>query len=258
MAKEKRKVALHELLAVEKSLGETATRVQKETTKTLDGKRGIFEGLVKSHSIFDDEMQDLVQATEYKEVVSTVDEQLDFLNNELSRYWDVILQKEEANQRAFADIIVDNKTIAKHVPAIVLLGLEKKLTSLIALYNAIPTLDAAKAWVPATGYAKDNVFVTKFHTENQHSVTTKEWVEVSPATKEHKAQLAEKMITTVIGKYKIDNYSGAVTSEQKAENFQRLTKLIRAVKAARQRANSIDVNTEITIGKDLLDYIVGK
>jgi len=227
--------ALHEILAVETGLSETANRVQKETTKTLSTKETMFMGMVKAHRLFNEELQHLTQATEIKEVQSTATQQLDYACNEISKYWDVTLQKEDANQRAMADIIIDNKVIAKDVPSIVLLSMEKKLTSLIAMYNAIPTLDASKSWVEAKEYSIPNVFVTKNQRENQQSVTTKEWVEVSPATKEFKAQLVQKEVTQVVGKFIIDEFSGALTSLDKAEKLQRLTALIRAVKI-----NSID------------------
>ena len=254
MAKE---TALHEILAVETGLAETANRVQKETTKTLDTKRTIFEGLMKSHQIFSDDDQHLVQANDIKEVQSTVSEQLDYASNEIGRYWDSIYKKEEANQRATADIIVDGETIAENIPSIVLLSMEKKLSSLLGMYNAIPTLDAAKAWEPDTTYPKENVFVTKHPKETLQTVTTRKFEEISAATKEHKAQIVEVPNTDTIGKYTQYDYSGSLTSVDKAEKIQRLTALQRAVKQARQRANSVAVNNDLQFGKALLNYING-
>jgi len=248
---------LHELLAVETSLAQTANRVQKEATKVLGTKETIFAGMTKAHQLFDEKNQNFVQATEIKEVQSTVHEQLDFVGNELARYWDVGLQKEEANQRAKADIVIGDETIASDVPSIILLGMEKKLESLLSLYNALPTLDASKAWVADTTYAKPNVFVTKNATERQHSITGWEWKEVSAATKEHKAQIEKVEVTEVVGKYIVNDYSGAITSLDKAEKIQRLTALIRATKKARQRANGVQVETDLRFGKALVDYING-
>lgn len=209
---------LHELLAVEAGLAETATRISKEVTKVLDSKSSLFTGMYKAHSLFNEADQHMVQAPEVKEVESTVADQLNYLGTELARYWDVTYLKEEANQRAKADIIVDNKVIAPNVPAIVLLSMEKKLTALLATYNAIPTLDAA--------------------------------------TVQHKAQVAEVDETTVIGKYAITEFSGATTSLDKAEKLQRLTALIRAVKSARQRANSTEVSSlSGSFGLSLINYI---
>jgi len=220
MAKE---TVLHELLAVEQGLAETGNRVQKETTKTLASKRSLFEGLSKAHEIFNDEEQHLVQATEIKEVQDTVDNQLQYLGTELARYWDVGLQKEEANQRAKADIVVDGITLAIGVPSIVLLGMEKKLASLLETYNAIPTLDASKAWEEDPNYNKRGVFRTKHERETQQTRVVKDWKEVSPATKEHKAQIVQDEKTEVIGKYIISEFSGAISSLDKAERIQRLT-----------------------------------
>jgi len=252
-----KQTALHELLAVETGLSETANRVQKETTKTLATKETIFAGMVKAHVLFDESLQHLTQATESKEVQSTATEQLDYAATEIARYWDVTLQKEDANQKAKADIVVGDTVIAKDIPAIVLLSMEKKLTSLLALYNALPTLDASKSWIKAEGYPVANVFVTKNQRENQQSITEKTWVEVSPATKEFKAQLVQQEKTTVVGKFVIDEFSGALTSLDKAEKIQRLTATIRAVKTARQRANTQVVDTTKKFADSIFGYING-
>ena len=248
---------LHEILAVENGLAETANRIQKDTTKTLLTKESIFKGLTKSHIIFKEEDQHLVQATETKEVESTAIEQLLYAENEIARYWDATFQKEEANQRAKADIVIDNKILIKDVPSIVLLSFEKKLTSLLGLYNALPTLDASKAWEEDTTYAKHGVYRTKHDRETQQTVTIRDFKEISPATKEHKAQIAEISTTNVVGKYIIAEFSGATTSLDKAEKIQRLTALIRAVKTARQRANNTEVNTKLKIGDVLMNFING-
>lgn len=253
----KKVTVLHELLAVETGLSETANRVSKETSKTLGTKQSLFAGMTKEHQIFDEESQHLVQAPEIKEVESTVDEQIDYVSAELARYWDVTLQKEEANQRANGDIIIEGTVIASNVPSIVLLGMEKKLTALLGLYNNIPTLDAAKTWVAVEGYPKEGVFVTKTPMERQHVVTVKNWIEVSPATKEFKAQLVQKEDISIVGKYIVNEFSGAVSSLNKATRIQKLTAMIRAVKTARQRANNTEVNTELSFGAAVLGYING-
>ena len=253
----KKETALHELLAVETGLSETANRIQKETTKKLATKETIFSGMVKAHQLFDESLQHLTQATEVKEVQTTATEQLDYACKEIGRYWDVTLQKEDANQRAKADIIIEGTVIAKDIPAIVLLSMEKKLTSLLAMYNALPTLDASKSWIEAKDYAIPGVFVTKNQRENQQSIVTKDWKEVAPATHEFQAQMKQVETTTVVGKFTIDEYSGTLTSIDKAEKIQRLTALIRSVRTARQRANTTAVDTTKRFANDLLDYING-
>jgi len=248
---------LHEILAVETGLAETANRITKEVTKTLGNKQDLFTGLVKKHEIFDDSRQDLVQATEHKEISSTVDEQLDFLGGELVKYWDAVLQKESANQNAKADIVIDGNVIASDVPAIVLLGMEKKLASLLTTYNAIPTLDAARAWELDPAAPKPGIYRTKYDTERQQTVTTKEYIQIAPATERHQAQMVEQGKIEIIGKYVQTDFSSAISSHEKAAKLTRLTTLIRAVKKARQRANDVEINPELKFGSALLDYVNG-
>lgn len=249
------KTVLHEILAVEQSRGQTANKLLKEATKTLGDKRSIFEGMQKEHQIIDDAKQNLKQATEHKEVESTVDEQLDFLGSALFTYWDVIIQKDEANQRAKADIIIDGNILAEGVPSTTLLGMEKKLENLYALYNAIPTTDSAKAWESADNYAKKGVWRTKHPEERQHKVVNKEWQIIAPATKEHPAQTKEISKEEILGKYIVTTFSGALSPLDKAERLERLTKLTNAVKEARQRANGIEVKNDLKFGEDLINYI---
>lgn len=253
----KKAPALHELLAVETGLGTTANRIQKETTKTLNEKKDIFKGMSKIHTIFAEEDQHKVQVPEHKEIQSTVKEQLDFMGENLANYWNVILQKDETNQRAKADIIVDGKILAANIPSTTLLSMEKKIDALLSVYNAIPTLDAATAWEDAPEQAKKGVYRTKHAEERMQSVTEKEWKEISPATIQHQAQLKEVEKTTVVGKYTITNFSAAITSYDKAEKLKRLTTLLRAVQKARQRANATEVNTELKFAEALFGYING-
>lgn len=248
---------LHELLAVEQGLAETANRITKEVIKTLSTKQSIFTGLTKEHKVFADDAQHLVEATQHKEVQSTVNEQLNFLGSNLANYWDVTFQKEEANQRAKADIIIDGTVIAKDIPSIVLLGLESKLSSILAVYNAVPTLDAATAWELDPSNAKADTFRTKYPEERQQSITTTEFVEASPATQHHPAQVIKQDSIDVVGKFIVTGFSAAITSHDKAKRLEKLTTLIRAVKKARQRANNTEVQSDLTIGSDLLDYING-
>lgn len=246
---------LHELLAVENQLASTANKVMKETTKTLSEKRSIFSGIVKSHKIFDEKNEHLQQATEHKEIQSTVDEQLDYLSAEIGRYWDCMSQKERTNQKAKADIVIDGKTLATNVPVIVLLSMESKLNELLATYNAIPTLDASRSWVKDEGNAKPNVFKTAHPEERQTGTVEKKWEVIVEATPHHPAQTKEIENRSITGKYVQHDYSSAISSHDKAARLQRLSALIRAVKQARQRANGEIVEAVEDFSSVLFDFI---
>ena len=57
-----------------------------------------------------------------------------------------------------------------------------------------------------------------------------------------------------VGKYTKKHWSGAVTSARKSELLGRIDNLLRAVKKARQRANSTEV-VSMSVGNSLFEYI---
>jgi len=246
---------LHELLAVENGLAEAANAATRKVNTVLVKRPAALTGLTREHIIFDEDSQHLKMATEVKEVETTVPFLLGQMSKDLATYWDVSLQKEAANQKAVADIVIDDITLATNVPAIILLSMEKKLQALIPVYQSIPVLDPAVAWEADPAYAIKKVFRTKYTTERQQNVTNKVWKEVSKATAAHPAQVVQDEEITLIGKYVLTNFSGALPSSEKTAMLDRLNKLIRGVKTARQRANSVEVDTSLNFGKALLDYV---
>lgn len=246
---------LHELLAVENELAESANKRVRDSQEVLANRKSAFTGMTKEHVVFDEDSQYLKMATEVKEVEVTVPKVIEAVNNSLASYWDVILQKESANQKANADIIIDDKVIAANIPSIVLLGMEKKLANIVSMYKAIPVLDAAIAWEIDPAYAKPFVYRTKYTTERLQKTTTNVWKEVSKATAQHPAQVVKDEETSTIGKYVITTFAGALPSAEKSAKLNRLNKLIRAVKAARQRANNTTIDTSLSFGNALLGYI---
>lgn len=248
------KTKLFEILAVEQGLAKNTNAVLSSVKKNF-GRIDLFSGVLKKHEIFAEDQQHKVLAPEVKKVVSTVDMQLNFLFEEVAPYWNVYHQKESANQLAKADIVVDGQVIFADVPTVVLLGMEKKLEELLKVYNTIPTLDSAVVWQEDTNEL-EGVWRGSHPEERIQAVIKKDWKEVSPATQHHKAQLAEVETKEEVGKFIVTPFSGAIPSHDKAARIARLTKLVRAVKQARMRANSVEV-PEIDKGfaKSLFDYI---
>ena len=245
---------LHELLAVEQSLATNSVACAKSVARNLAGKT-LFTGLTKSHERFSEEEQHLTAATESKEVQSTVDMQLDFMATEMSKYFDVYASKEATNQTAKADIVIDGVTIGKDIPATVLLGMESKLDKLVELYKALPTLDASTSWEAAPEASLPGIYRTKHATETFQTQTEKKYNVVVQPT-QHQAAVVDKYDeVTNVGKYTRIDFSGAITSFDKAERLARLGALIRAVKKARQRANCAEVVTLENFGASLFDYI---
>lgn len=253
MAKKK----LHELLAVEGDLQTGADQIVQETTNTFTKKPDHFTGFHKTYKPFT-EGEVLHEAERQanegeKAVDETVGGKLDWTAKQVGRWLDVVLQKEATNQSAKADLILDGETIAKDLPATFLLGLETKLKKLRAMYHVIPTLQPGITWIedPSKGKgiykAKDPE--QKFRTKQtiQHKV-------LYEATDKHPAQIEKWTENINIGVFATEKWSGMMSVAEKAAVLDRIDNLMRAVKQARQRANTQEA-VEMKIADQLFDYI---
>ena len=171
----------------------------------------------------------------------------------LAEYFDVVYQKDMTNQKAVADIVVDDVVLATSVPSTFLLGMEKKINTLRELYTAIPTLAPGIKWIRAESEG-DGIFQSANEVEQFKTKKDIDFKEVSPATKEHKAQVVQYETTVNVGKYVTTKTSGMFTPLEKANRISKLDKLLKAIKQARNRANATEV-VQGSIGKSLLDYI---
>jgi len=242
---------LHEILAVEASKEKVANKLVQESIRTL-GKENLFGGQVR-RLVMLDTADDYLNGEERVALTTTVDENLDYLTKPIADYWDVVCQKDSANQTATSTITLNNKHITGQLPATFLLGMETKLNNLRKLYEVIPTLAPGITWDvdeqerPGTFKARNDV--VSFKTEKDM-----EFKEASPATKEHPAQIAKLERTRNVGTFTTTRWSGMLTPLDKAQRLDRLDQLLNAVKQARQRANSVKVENA-KVGKELLDFI---
>ncbi len=130
---------LHELLAVETDLKGTFKRIVEEGIVTFSKKPDHFIGQHKKLEMFDESKQN-ENLEEHKELVTTVKDKLDYIQEHVVRYLDVLIQKEKTNQEATDALVVDGKILIADVPATCLLNLETELKTIRSYYEAIPTL----------------------------------------------------------------------------------------------------------------------
>jgi hypothetical protein len=243
---------LHQLLAVESDLDNIQKNALEESRIVFAKKQQLFFGWIKRLEVFDAN-DTTVYPEERFEMTTTVDDRLNFQNEFVVKYLDALLQKESTNQNAKAAITINGKDITSELPATYLLGLEKKLVMIRAVYHAIPTLPQGVRWKedPEIGeniyraMDKDEKFKTKKCFKHQ--------ILVEP-TDHHPAQIEKWEEQENVGKYITEKWSGMVTSAKKAKLLKRLDKLIIAVKKARQKANDIDASKD-KVGQLLFDYI---
>lgn len=249
---------LHEVLAVEKDLMNTSKRLITESIRTFS-KDNLFKGSKKTTNIFDsNEGNNLAvdYADEHVKLETTVHDNLAYSLNEVARYWDAVLSKDLSNMQAKSDIVINGNTIAKDVPATFLLGLESKLHDLAALFTAIPTLEPGRTWEEDVSLGK-GIYRDVNNREAFKTKKDKEFRSVARATDNHAEQIKELDIVSNIGLIVQTNWSGMISSAEKASMTKRLIQITSAVKQARQRANATELVVG-TIGNDVLDYIINE
>lgn len=244
---------LHEILAVEGDTETVAKKIVAEAQDTFSKKQNLFMGRDKLWVMFDD--KEHVPPAETQKLETTVHEKLDYVGNELRRWFDAVLQKEKTNQEAVADLEVDGKVLAEGLPATFLLGLENKLKGLRSMYEAIPTLQPGVDWEldeqEGKGVYRTEEPVRRFKTAKTfvHKV-------LYEATEHHPAQIERWEEQQNVGESQETFTCGMLTSADKQLILNRLETLLRATKRARMRANNIDV-VKVKIGKAIVDYLHG-
>lgn len=244
---------LHEVLAVEGDLAGQYKKIVTEATATF--KKGEhFIGATKTLTMFDDARKHEEEAGySHRELSTTVKEKLGYVSDTVVRYFDAVMQKEATNQTASANIEIDGAVLAENVPATMLLGLETKLKDIREMYSSIPTLAPGIKWERDETLGPDVWVTAEPETAMKTEKTLKPFV-LYDATKEHPAQVKELSDTVNVGMYKQTMVAGLLSSAEKSVLLGRVDTLIRAIKKARQRANSVDV-VKISIGKKLMDFI---
>jgi hypothetical protein len=246
--------AMHQLLAVEKDVVGKANSIIEETLKTFKEKASEFySGRVKTYKPFDDSDRDLVPP-DSKEFVDTVPSKLKYTFDAVGNEYDFLLQKEETNTRAKADLIVDGVTIGTALPATFLLTLEKRLEKIRGVILAAPTLPNGLKWVLDPQKGPD---VYKL-AENLVSYRTRKIsfpFVLSPATEKHAAQVQKEERTETIGAYNEMAWDTKVTSAYKSQLLGQVDKLLLATRKAVRVANDAEASTA-TIGTKIFSFIL--
>lgn len=244
---EKNKNQLHQLLAVENDRKQQAINIMNETVATFQKKPDHFDGMRKDyHAVEEDGMK---IPPEYKEIVTTVKDKLNYSEEAVIKAIDAHISKEETNSSGGANAVLKIGDTEFNLSATSLLALESHLIKIRNMYKAIPTLDPAKKW------SKDEMGIynaepsVTYRTEKQAKV-----IQLAKATDRHAEQATLVNEDVQVGHYITVNKSGKVKPKQKSDLLANIDKLIDAVKVARAKANQAEVEN-VKIGKKIFDYI---
>jgi hypothetical protein len=243
---------LHELLAVVADTQNAAQAITDETRNVFLKKPEHFKGQTRDIRFFDEARQG-ENVTEEKTMVTTVDGKLTHFFAHVGRHFDVLLQVEEANQRAQADLDVDGLVLMEGVPATFLLGMEKRPKTLRDTLLAAPTLEPQIKWEP-DAVAGADVWRSPVMVSMRQEKVFSHKILVA-ATDKHPAQIEKFSNDEAVARIETVHTSGMLTPAEKSGILNRVDKLIEAVKMARQRANTAPVK-KLHLADAMFDYIM--
>jgi hypothetical protein len=215
-------------------------------------KSALFSGLLRTYKPLSEDGEKFPQ--EKKLVQVRVSELINEVTGDLADWVNITLTKDKGNCLAKADIVIDGTVLVANVPATNLLFLEKKLVDIKTFVDSLPVLDPSEEWVwdSNTSQYKSEVTQTSKTKKIQRGIV------LHPPTVEHPAQTAMITEDVMVGNWEQQSLSGAIQKQEKDIMLVKLEKLQRAVKLAREEANSTDVTKEVAAGPALVNFLFSK
>lgn len=240
---------LNQLIAVEKGVKDEATRQVTDAYHAIK-RADASTGIARRYQPLNDEDTEVLPAEE-RRVQVKAEELLDTVSEKWSRLWDVIATKDLTNTGARGNIVVGEQTIASDVPVTTLLWLEKQLNDVGAFISALPTLDLSRDW------SRDGVSGQWASAPEQTKRTQKLMRNhvLAEATTHHPAQVTTYTEDKIVGTWTTIHFSGAMPQANVEDLKERVANLQRAIKFAREEANSAPV-TDKKIGEALFNYLL--
>jgi len=239
---------LNQIIAVEKGVKSRSYADLTEAHHTLQ-KSALLAGIARTYQPRDDDGEQY--PPESTRVQVRADDVLRGTAATLTRLFDITATKDWANCQAKADVVVDGQTVLTGVPATYLLFLEKQLTDLHTFIAKLPVLDAAETWArdeAADCWATEPVQTTRTRKIPRNHVKAE-------ATDKHPAQVEVYYEDVVVGNWRTVKFSGAMPASRIKSLLERVDKLARAVKFAREEANSLEI-TDQHVGERVFGYLL--
>jgi hypothetical protein len=238
---------LNQIVAIEKGVRSSSYAAVTEQHKRVQ-KSSLLSGISRTYHPKDEEGDTYPPESTLVQV--RAQESIQKASKSWTDLFDITLTKDSGNTEAKADVIVDGETVAADVPISTLLFLEKQLQDVKTFITKLPTLDPAHSW--SFDEAQDCYATDPAETAKTKKIPRA--FEKSPATKEHPAQVEIFHEDILVGRWRTVKYSGALPASQVNEYLERVEKLVQAIKFAREKANSIEIQRR-RMGEDVFRYL---
>ncbi|MEM7234032.1 MAG: hypothetical protein AAF517_17780 [Planctomycetota bacterium] len=241
---------LSQIVAILKGSKARHTEVATELHRASDHP-GLFEGFRKTFQPVEEGAESYPD--EKQAVAKRADENLkDFLQS-LENVVDVVASQEvgNADTSARADVVVDGDVVFEKATVPFLLYVEKQLTDLRTFVSKLPELDQNEEWSldPNSGLHRTSEILT------HRTKKTARPIVLYDATEEHPAQTQLVTDDITVGHWRTVKLSGALPRPRKRALLERIDRLQKAVKFAREEANSAEVESQ-RVGGAILRYLL--
>lgn len=240
---------LSQTIAIEKDVKEKAAQALGHAQGQF-GNASLLSGIERTYTPTIEGGDEL--PPESTRVRVNVKDELAKVKVRLSDLFDTTATKDYTNCTAKASVIVDGDVLLEAVPATYLLFLEKQLGELAAFVKRIPTLDASEKW----DYDQNQDCFATPASETVRTKKEKKFMQVYAGNEHHPPQFNVWDEDVPQGRWSTIKYSGAMTVKEWNAINERIERLQRAVKFAREEANRTEAKQQ-SVGDPLLKYIFG-
>ena len=240
---------LHTLLANLDANKKRSVDALNEVIKLFTIKDSLLEGIQKTYTPLNEDSNYRPDNT-VKYLATTVAAKIRFAETPIIKALDEELKRNETNRVAAGKLKIGDTFFELSVTS--LMDLEKQVHKLKLMYERIPTLDLSYKWSPARIDVLD-----AYESELRETTATNQEfrvLELSKATKEHRAQVEKYTAQVPVGTWKTIRYSGRIPGADKSSLLARIDKLLEAIRTARSEANRTEI-IEINIGETIFNYI---
>lgn len=239
---------LCQVVAVEKDVKSRALGAATRVNNNFQ-RPALFNGFVKSYTPREEDGETF--PNDRKLVQFKVEDCLKDVADHLTDLFDVTATKDFGNTTAKADLVVDGIVLLKDVPPTFLLFLEKQLKHVHTIIENVPTNSLDDDW----SYDENKELWKTEMARTNRTTKEPEVITLAPATKEHPAQTQLIYVDKAVGWWEQTKFSGGVSTKRKRVLLERVNTLSRAVKRAREEANSTEAPNK-EVGKTLFNFLL--
>lgn len=239
----------NQIISIEKGVKSKALSDITALYKAVQ-KEDLFNGFSKNYQPVDENGQTF--PPESKRVQYVAKEVLREVERITSDLFTIEARKDWTNTVAKADVkLPDGTVLIKDAPATFLLFLEKELININTFVSKLPVLDNADDWKldENSGLYKTDVVKTHKTAKEERPIV------LYDATEKHPAQTQLITKDVVVGYWNTIKQSGAVPKTEKDKLLSRVDTLIRAVKEAREAANSVDELKSPDVSQAIFEFL---